>query len=296
MLDPQRAHEEGFLAHPHHLLPVYREVVDDGSSRGTRSLSVHAAGGLQTRILLDRGMDLGATWFAGVPVSWTSTVGEAPPGRVDADQGWLDGWAGGLLTTCGLRNVGSPSEGHGQHGSFTDLAASDVAVHRRWLPDGQAEVEITGTLSDATALGAELRVYRSIALRTGTGQVTVTDRTVNCGQSTEQAPILYHVNFGYPLVSADSEVQGDVVESLPNGPGAAAVDGDGWRRMGDPTRDEADVIFEHRLPAGVTRPEFRVTGPGVGLAVRVSWDAATMPRLHAWRRRLAGSYVMSLEP
>jgi hypothetical protein len=279
---PQAAYEGGWVARPDQLLEVRREIVDDGDARGCRTVSVRPMGGLQARILLDRGMDIGSAWYGGTPVSWLSAVGESRPGRSDADQGWLDGWHGGLLTTCGLRNAGAPSEGHGQHGTFTDLAASDVTVRRSWLPDGEAAVEIAGVLTDASALGGQLRVERRIRLRTGLGELTVTDTTTNCGPEREQAPFLYHLNLGYPFLTANSEVRG------------AGADG-GWR-MGPVRAGEADTLLERTLPDDGSDPRLEITGPDAGLVMRVSWSRSTLPRLHTWRRRTPRSYVMSIEP
>jgi hypothetical protein len=279
---PRAAYEDGWVARPDQFLEVRREIVDDGDARGSRTVSVRPMGGLQARILLDRGMDIGSAWYAGTPVSWGSAVGESAPGRSDVGQGWLDGWSGGLVTTCGLRNVGAPGEGHGQHGSFTDLAASEVTVRRFWLPDGEAAVEIAGVLTDASALGRQLRVERRIRLRTGRGELTVTDTTTNCGPEREQAPFLYHLNLGYPFLSANSEVRG------------AGMD-DGWQ-MGPVRAGEADTLLERTLPDGETAPELWITGPDAGLEMRVSWSGSTLPRLHTWRRRTPRSYVMSIEP
>src|SRR5918996_1641440 len=39
-------------------------------------------------------------------------------------------FGGGLMVTCGLRNVGVPSEGQGQHGDFTFQKATVEAVER----------------------------------------------------------------------------------------------------------------------------------------------------------------------
>jgi hypothetical protein len=294
-LDPRRAQAEGFLSHGDDLISVRREVVDDGPARGCRSVTLQVAGGLQTRVLLDRGMDLGATCFSGTPISWRSAVGEAPAGRVDAGQGWLDGWEGGLLTTCGLRNVGAPGEGHGQHGSFTDLAARDVHVARRWLPDGEAAVDITGTLDDASSLGSHLQVVRCITVRTGSGQVTVTDRTTNCGPVREQAPFLYHVNFGYPFLTPSSELGLDAARSVRADDGSAAPP-EQWRVMGRPLLEGPDTILEHEFVGDPAIGQVDVSGPAVGLTARVSWDRRTLPRLHTWRRRTPGSYVTSVEP
>lgn len=293
--DTFQAQAKGLLPYGDDLISVRREIVDDGPARGCRSVTLQAAGGLTTRVLLDRGMDLGSTWFAGTPVSWRSAVGEAPPGRVDDGQGWLDGWEGGLLTTCGLRNVGAPGEGHGQHGSFTDLAARDVTVTRRWLPDGQAAVDVTGTLDDVSSLGSHLQVVRCITVRTGSGEVIVTDRATNCGPVREQSPLLYHINFGYPFLVPSSELKLDALRSVRAEDGSLAGP-DHWRVMGPPVFGEQDTIMEHQLKGDPAVGQVDVSGPTVGLTARVSWDRRTLPRLHTWRRRTPGSYVTSVEP
>jgi hypothetical protein len=63
-----------------------------------------------------------------VPLAWVSAVGERGPlgGRL-RDDDWLRGFGGGLVATCGLRNVGAPSEGHGLHGEISHQPARDVA-------------------------------------------------------------------------------------------------------------------------------------------------------------------------
>ena len=290
---PRDGVEAGYAARGDDLVAVRHETIADGPARGCRTITVQPAGGLTTRILLDRGMDLGGSWYAGQPVSWRSAVGESAPGRVDAAGGWLDQWEGGLLTTCGLRNVGSPSEGHGQHGSFTDLQARDVSVTRRWLDDGHAAVEISGILDDASSLGSHLRVHRRITLRSGAGTVLVEDRTVNLGPEPEQAPMLYHVNFGFPFLTPDSEYRiPGVQRSTADG---YDVPVEQWRCMGEAGIAGPDRIIEHRLTADADG-RASLTSPNLGLVAEVAWDRSTMPRLHTWQRVQRGSYVASIEP
>ena len=90
-------------------------LVTDGRAAGCRAIDLRVEGGIELRLLPDRGLDAGDAWFAGVPLDWRSPVGETA--AVDFD--WMQSFGGGLMVTCGLRNVGVPSEGHGQHGDFT---------------------------------------------------------------------------------------------------------------------------------------------------------------------------------
>ena len=104
---------------------------------GWRALDLRAWDGIDARLLPDRGLDCFGAWYRGVPLAWVSAVGERGPlgGRL-RDDDWLLGFGGGLVATCGLRNVGAPSEGHGLHGEISHQPAREVRV-ARWV-DGRA--------------------------------------------------------------------------------------------------------------------------------------------------------------
>ena len=52
----------------------------------------------------------------GRPLAWRSPTGNIAPGLYEPQGiGWLRGFHGGLLTTCGLRNTGIPSDDEGEH-------------------------------------------------------------------------------------------------------------------------------------------------------------------------------------
>ena len=105
---------------------------------GWRALDLRAWDGIDARLLPDRGLDCFGAWYRGVPLAWVSAVGERGPlgGRL-RDDDWLRGFGGGLVATCGLRNVGAPSEGHGLHGEISHQPARDVRV-ARWVDGEQA--------------------------------------------------------------------------------------------------------------------------------------------------------------
>jgi hypothetical protein len=280
------------FANAEQLAQVYSDVADDGPGRGSRAISVHPAGGLHVRVLPDRGLDIGAAWLAGSPVAWLSPVGETAWSGGD----WLAGWAGGLLTTCGLRNVGAPSEGHPMHGTATGLPASDVRVSRTVEPDGGIAVTVAGTLTDASAFGPVLQVQRTITVRTGRAELAIVDDTANLGHRTEQAPILYHVNFGHPFLSPQAFIDGRRLWSRPRDADSARV-AETWAVMGSPLADDEDVVFEHGIePDPEGWASLRVLSPGAGVAARVAWDSETLPRVHTWRRATRGSYAMAIEP
>jgi hypothetical protein len=254
------------------LTSAIASVVTDGPAGGCRAVDLRVPGGIDVRILPDRGFDIGAAWFRGMPLAWISAVGETGP--LDHPQGdeWDDAFGGGLVTTCGLRNVGAASEGHGLHGTFSHLRARVVRVDR----DGEALVA-RARVVDATAIGHHLELEREIRTESRAGRVTVTDRTRNLGPATEAAPILYHVNLLWDTVEVDSR------EVLPRDEDATAGL-DSWTTAPPLTPGAPEQVFEH---VGATRAV--VTHGEV--AVTLTWS---LPRLWQWIHPGYGAFA--LEP
>ncbi len=208
-------------------LACARESVT-GLDRGQpqRAIDLQVTGGLSLRLLPDRGLDVGAAWFDGIPLAWISRVGEvspAPGGRAP----WIDRFGGGLVTTCGLQNVGVASEGHGQHGAFSTTPASDLRTDRAAV-DGELELVVTGVVREGDALDSFLECRRRVTTRTGRAAMTLTDTVVNLGTRSVPSPMLYHLNIGAPLWSPGARV---VVprgaRTVPRDAGAKAFE-DSW--------------------------------------------------------------------
>jgi len=264
-------------------------VVSNGPAAGCRAIDVRVLDGIDVRILPDRGCDIGAAWSRGVPLGWISAVGEAAP-RPGA---WGAAWAGGLVTTCGRRNVGAPSEGHPQHGDATHVRATVTSVRRAEV-DGELAVVVEAAMREADALGPCLETHRTITTWAGGGRVLVADRTRNLAGAAEAAPLLYHVNLGAPLWAPGATLGfADHRAAVPRDADAAAV-GDAWDRA--PVFDETpERVFEHTLDdraEGVAR----VHQPALGLTVEVRWDRAGLPRVHEWLHTAHGAYVLGIEP
>lgn len=235
----------GKTANLDQLASVTLSRVVGGDADGYRALDMRAAGGIDLRILPDRGFDLRPAWFRGVPLAWISAVGERAPWDSPNGGAWIEAFAGGLVTTCGLRNVGAPSGGA--------RTARPVLAHpgiRR--SDG---ARIRGPRrgphrvgDDRRGGGAEraLRVERTVRTRTGTGLVMLTDVRTNLGVGIEPAPLLYHVNVGVPLVDEGARIEIHSQEVLPRD--ADAERGrDYWMAPGQSEPGVLEMVFEHRI-------------------------------------------------
>jgi hypothetical protein len=274
----------------------------DGSEDGVRIIDARASGGLSAVILADRGLDLGAVWAGGHQVGWQTATGAVHPAYFE-EQNWLRSFHGGLLTTCGLQNVGLPSEdegtSHGLHGRISNVPARNV-VHGVIEKEGRLMAEVSGELRETDVFGADLLLRRRIGLPMGENAVHIHDEVVNQGFAPTPLLILYHVNLGYPVVAEDARLVGPPAEVVGRDEAAQAVVGD-HASFGPPLDGAREHVFEHRLrdpdapetSISVANPTYTPTG---GIAVTVTFDPRQLPRLWQWRMLRAGMYVTGLEP
>lgn len=276
--------------------------LSDGSEDGVRAVDARASGGLSAMILADRGLDLGAVWAAGYQVGWQSTTGAVHPAYF-SEPTWLRSFHGGLLTTCGLQNVGLPSvdqgTAHGLHGRISNVAARNV-VHRVVERDGRLVAEVSGEMRETDVFGSDLLLRRRITLPMGERVIHVEDEVVNQGFAAVPVLILYHVNLGYPVVADGARLIGPPAEVVGRDERAQAAVGE-HDSFPPPEDGFAEYVYEHRLrdrdaasaSVSLANPAFEPTG---GIAATVTWDPRQLPRLWQWRMLGPGMYLTGLEP
>jgi len=284
--------DRGLVTRPDTLAEV-REGTCGSGAGSMRFIEVRMYGGLQFRLLPDRGLDVSSAWYGAIPLAWHSRVGETPPLGALRDADWITGFGGGLVTTCGMQNVGVSSEGHGLHGGFSHQVAHEV-TWRRDLQGSDLVIEITGVVSEIDPLGVQLRCQRRITTRTGTARITVRDTVANIGALSTPAPWLYHVNLGAPLWSEGARLQVPSHDRIARDE-ASLPARDTWSV---PMLDEPDcseMVIEHVLDEKAPG-RARLTSPGFGLDLVVEWDRSTLPRLHQWLHRARHLNALALEP
>ena len=258
-------------------------IVTNGKAAGSRAIDLRVEGGITLRLLPDRGLDAGEAWYAGVPLDWRSPVGETAAVAND----WMLSFGGGLMVTCGLRNVGVPSEGHGQHGDYTFQRADVEAVER----SGDALI-VQGRIAETAALGHRLEVERTWRTHAGQGLVQLEDVVSNRGHRNEPGLQLYHVNLGPPLWAEGAEVVLDARATHPRDADAAPF-ADDWRDAPGVIPGAAERVFEHEVAPGQDGWCVALVR-NADLELEVRWDAANLPRMWQWVH--PGFGVLGLEP
>lgn len=279
---------EGFVASAGALASV-----EEGTDRhGARLIDIKLSGGLAFRVLPDQGLDIGPLWWAGFPVSWSSPQ---PPARPSAgrEPTWLSTWGGGMVTTCGVDNIGPGRDGYGLHGSHHATPAEDVQV-RRLTRDDHLGVLITGTVRNVEMFGRRVTVRREIEAWTDAAAFEVRDEITNEGMEPVAVPVLYHVNFGAPFISPGSRIEVDSGDTVVREVQSVVADP---RRMPTPTTEIVEAVFEHRdFDGSATSRSAVVDSPALGARARLTWTAATLPRLYEWVWPTRGGWALGIEP
>ncbi len=283
------------------LASIRRLVEDDGKGRGMRVIDVDNGSGLAFSVCPDRGMDIGRATYRGAPLAWLSRNGSVAPHFYDAEGlEWLRTWAGGLLTGCGLGNVGGPvtvsGERHGLHGRISHIPAEEVNTCCAWSEDGRYTLSVSGRVRQSRVFGENLLLTRSITTAHGAASLTVCDTIENQGFAPTPLMLLYHINLGWPLVDEGACLEAAPHEVTPQNAHAAAGL-DAWARLSAPAPGFREQVYYHAIPAAADGlATVRLANRRLGLALDVSYRTAELPHLVQWKMMGEGEYVVGLEP
>jgi len=279
-------------------------VLDEGPERGLRVAQFRTGGGLNFVVLLDRGMDIGWAEYRGVPLAWQSAAGPIAPAFFEPEGlGWLRGFHGGLVATCGLTYAGAPCTDEGQelglHGRISYAPARHVYCDGEWQGD-EYLLWAQGEMREAVIFGENIALRRKIWSRLGEKRLFIDDIVVNEGHHTTPHMILYHINIGFPVVDATTELITSPAQVRPRDP-VAARGLDRYDRFQEPTPDYAEQVFYHDLTPdaeGFVRAALvnRAFQDGQGVGVYVRHRQAELPHFTEWKQMGQGDYVVGMEP
>lgn len=294
------------VGNPAQLGGIETSVLDNGPGRGTRIAWINTGTGLRYKVILDRAMDIADAFYNQHSLAWLSHSGVTPP-QPFSDQGidWLRTFGGGLLTTCGLSNVGGPNQDeHGErglHGKVSNIPAEVISIIQPDPQRGQLDMSITGRILETTVFGPTLELRRTISGTLGEPFIKVKDEVTNLGNTTVPHMLLYHLNFGYPLVDEGSKITwkgewkaraGDDTKIFLKGNDYHTCPAPLDDHMG--TGEEAAFIHPEADEKGIS--QCGIQNARLGIAVEVSFNKKQLPWLTNWQHWGKNEYVTGLEP
>lgn len=285
---------------------IRRFSLTEGPEADVEQIQLRTGAGLTYYLSPQRGLDLSLVTIGDVPISWQSPNGDVHPAYYD-DRGfnWLRTAAGGLLMTCGLTQVGDPNvdagEELGLHGRYHHTAAREVSAWGMWEGD-EYVMRVRGIVEETIIYGTHLRLTRTVSSHLGSNKLTLEDTVENLGFTPSPLMVLYHFNFGFPLLSEATELQFPSSRLVPNGEGMALEGYDAWTA---PDADYATRVFFHEelatdangwAAATVHNPTFPTIAGDQPVSVTLRWNTDTVNHLTEWHMPGAGTHVLGIEP
>jgi hypothetical protein len=274
----------------------------DGRAKAVEGFEVGTGAGLCFTAVVDRALDIANASWCGRSLCWQSSAGVVAPEFYEREGiGWLRGFGGGLVTTCGLRNVGpsvqDSGERFGQHGEISNIPAEKAAARTGW-EGNRYHIEISGEMREAYPFGPNLCLRRCWRTELGANWIELEDSVTNEGFRDELHMQLYHCNLGFPLVNAETRIYTttDAIAAR-NDADAAAMSK--WGRLQAPTAGFAEQVFFHSYSGAAPEQTSvlvvdRADHPS--LAVLLTYSGKELPRLTQWKMCGQGNYVLGIEP
>jgi hypothetical protein len=190
---------------------IETSILDNGPGRGSRIAWINTGTGLRYKVAIDRCLDIVDAFYNQHSLAWLSHGGLTVP-RPDTYHGieWLYTFAGGILTTCGLTHMGGPeSDSKGQRGLHGRISNTPAMIESIIQPDpaaGRMDMSITAVIKESGVFEPHLELRRTITSTLGQAAVRIHDEVINRGNTPCPHMILYHCNFGWPLVDEGVDI------------------------------------------------------------------------------------------
>jgi len=276
----------------------------DGMAKNLRAVDIKSPNGIEMTIVLDRAMDISSLTYKNIPISWRSVTRETSPAYFESKGfEWLRTFFGGLLTTCGLTYFGPPSTVNGEelglHGRISNLPASNVFADGKWENDSYV-MWVQGKIREVKALGEKLELSRKISTFMDKPVIIIEDTVENIGFKDFPLMILYHMNFGFPLL--DSTTKLILPKSVTAPKDEEAKKGiKNFNEFSEPVDNFNEQVFLHDIEAdkegncsaALVNSEFN-NGEGIGISIK--FNKNNLPNLIQWKQVSSGEYVCGLEP
>lgn len=279
---------------------VRKTTLADGRSKNVDVIDFTTGSGFAFTVAPDRAMDVVQASFNGQPIAWRSSVGDTHPAYYDpAGTEWLRGFTGGLVATCGLTYAGAATVDQGEeigiHGRIGNTPATQVSHGGYW--DGDEYIMwASGEILEGGLFQDEVAVRRVISTKLGSNSFTLKDTVINVGWHTAPLMVLYHCNYGFPVVDEGSEVITPAAIVKPRD-ADAEKDKETYWQLHNPVKDYAEKCYYHDAKVGKDgKTLIGIVNRSRGIGGFIRYQPEQLPFLIQWKQMGQGWYTCGLEP
>lgn len=276
-----------------------------GGLRGGMEIIEVDNGRMKFWLLPERGMGIWKVWLDGIEIGWQSPVrGPVHPKFVSIhDESGL-GWLGGfdeLLCRCGLESNGAPEfDAQGKlkyplHGKVANLPAYKVATSVDSNNDG---IRVEGWVEEARFKFQKLELHSAVTTKLESTEICIHDTVTNTSDTVAEFQLLYHINFGTPILEAGAEVFAPVKTLVPRTHRAEQGVAE-WSKIAAPETGYLEqVYFMELLGNADGKSQVLLRNAAGTLGVSVHFNLTQLPCFTFWKNTasMRDGYVVGLEP
>ncbi|MDT0175490.1 aldose 1-epimerase family protein [Enterobacter sp. BRE11] len=283
---------------------LQQKVLHGGKQEGSKVLTITSKNGLTIALSPTRGMDLLHVNGDGVRLGWDSPVSEVVnPAYINLESrnglGWLEGF-NEMMVRCGYEWTGHPVTKDGRiytlHGKAGNTPASRVEV----VIDDKAphEIRVRGLLKESTFKKANLETWTELRYVPGAKSFTLHDVLTNRGDYPHDYQIIYHSNFGTPILEEAARFIAPLKSVSPfNDYAKSGLKA--WNIYDAPTKDFDEMVFNLVPKADSSGKTLAAVINSKGdKGASIEFDTHQLPLLTMWKNTdtLKQGYVTGIEP
>lgn len=287
----EKCEKSCWIGHPDQLMMVRRFCMEESRSAGLECIEVQSSSGLSFTVAAGRAMSLQAARYKGKNITYMPAAG--PTGPMYSWQ-MTHYYEGGLMFTCGLESTGPANGKYPQHGTLRSLPGQDVTI-TRMEKDGIPGVRIQGNVIQSGLGCPTLVLQRTIECWDNKAEIKISDRVCNRSHQKAGVMIMYHFNFGWPLLSpaAKLTIPSDLVKPKDE---TAARHLDCCLKTLAPQSQWVPEVFQHFFDPEKQEICICLENPEIDMGIQMKVDPQQLPYLNHWRNFAEDQYVMGLEP
>ncbi len=270
-------------------------------------------GKLQFTVVPTRGMSVLRVQCGDLRLGWDSPVKEiVNPSHMDLQSrgglGWLEGF-NEWMVRCGLESNGHPGTDKFIN-NVGDEATMDLTLHGKIgnIPASEVEIvvdreppyriRIRGRVDERMFYGPKLELWTEISTVPGSNELRISDTVTNRGEYEQEFELLYHTNFGRPLLEEGAQFLAPIARITPFNEHAAKSIAQ-HATYAAPTRGFIEQVYCIRPLADARgRTEILLQNKARDRGVSMAWALKELPYLTQWKNtppELEG-YVTGVEP
>lgn len=234
---------------------VEKSVLHGGKQEGVDVITVNN-GRAEFVIVPTRGMSIWEVRAGDIRLGWDSPVEEiVHPKFVNLENrgglGWLEGF-GGWLVRCGLQYTGAPGLDK-QVTNTGSIVENALTLHGKidYIPASRAEVIVTGdgsitvhgVVHENEMFGSKMRLDSVFTVKPDALYFEVSDTVTNDSGHDQEMMVIYHPNFGPPLLGEGSEVHVAADRVSPRDARAAEIEVEDIFIYDEPTPGYVEQVY-----------------------------------------------------